>query len=47
LFGDSALQLDAKQQIGKAFPVWLGFEAANGQNASARIHPVGLLLFGP
>ena len=31
----SALQLDGDPQIARAFPVWLGFETANGRNASA------------
>jgi hypothetical protein len=31
----SALQLDGDPQIARAFPVWLGFETANGRNAPA------------
>jgi hypothetical protein len=31
----SALQLDGDPQIAGAFPVWLGFETANGRNAPA------------
>jgi hypothetical protein len=31
----SALQLDGAPQIARAFPGWLGFETANGRNASA------------